>query len=405
MMNRNHMLAAAIAIALGTVAPTAQAAPEVKTKGGFEIKDGDFSFKVGGLMQFDYSLPSEDVTPMGANLFARRAELALSGKMFADWQYIFEYDLAENATAAKEVYVTYAGWEGQDVMVGQFKQPFGLEEVSSSKQTAFMERSLMNSAWATSYRTGLGWRHYGEHHSLTASVYGKEMGQANAANEDEPISYGFRFAWAPLRTEDGLLHLGVAYAVEDVESGAGLRLRARPEARVSNGNVRLVDTGTIADATGQTKTGLEAAWMSGGFSVQAEYQVVQVDSVVEHDPQFSGYYVEARWFPNGEVRPYSMRTGAFSGIKPLSIEGAWEVHARLSTIDLEDGCVAAVVAAPCVGANAEAGSEDNASLGVTFYPNANIRWMVEYVQADVSSANAAQEESPSFLQARFQLQW
>jgi phosphate-selective porin OprO/OprP len=403
-MRRNHIIAGAIALALGA-APAAYAAPEVKTKGGFEIKDGDFSFKLGGRVMLDYSLPSEDVTAMGSNLFVRRARIEFSGTMFEHWQYSAEYDLAENAVATKDLFTTYTGWEGQDVLIGQFKQPWSLEELSSSKQTAFLERSLMSSAWSTAHRVGLGWRHHGEQHSFTAAAYGKEIGQTQTANEDEPISYGFRFAWAPLRSEDSLLHFGVAYAAEDVETGAGIRLRARPEARVSNGNVRLVDTGNIADATGQTKTGFEAAWMKGGFSVQGEYQIVQVDSVAEGDPQFSGYYVEARWFPGGEVRPYSMRTGAFSGIKPLSIEGAWEFRARLSNIDLEDGCVSAVVAAPCVGANAEAGTEDNLGVGVTYYPNANVRWMLEYIQADVSSANPAQEEQPSFVQARFQIAW
>ena len=136
-----------------------------------------------------------------------------------------------------------------------------------------------------------------------------------------------------------------------------------------------------------------------------EYQIVSVDSVVEANPEVSGYYVEARWFMSGEVCPYKMNTGAFSGIKPLNIEGAWELRARISQVDLEDGCVAAVVALPCVGTNAEAGTEENISIGVTYYPNANIRWMLEYITADVDSLLPAQVESPSFLQTRFQLSW
>ncbi len=408
-MKNNLALAGAIALALGP-APAAFGAAEVKTKGGFEIKDGDFSFKLGGRIMLDYSLPSEDVTPMGSNLFFRRARLEFSGTMFKDWDYAAEFDMAENAVVAKDLFVTFKGWEDQEILIGQFKQPWSLEELSSSKQLAFLERSLMNSAWSTAHRAGLGYRHYGDNHSFTAAAYGKEAGAINGgagvtANADEPISYGARFVWAPVRTDDSLLHFAMAIAQEEVEDGFGLRLRARPEARVSNSNVRLIDTGNIADATGDTKTGIELAWMKGGFSIQGEYQIVQVDSVIEQDPEFSGYYVEARWFPGGEVRPYKMNTGAFSMIKPMSIEGAWEFRARLSNVDLDDGCVSAVVAAPCVGANAEAGSEDNLSVGVTFYPNANIRWMLEYIQADVSSALPAQEESPTFIQGRFQIAW
>jgi phosphate-selective porin OprO/OprP len=356
--------------------------------------------KLGGRIMLDYVEPGVDVTPMGANLFFRRARLELEGTMFKDWGYKAEYDFAENAVVAKDLFVTYTGFENQDIMIGQFKQPWSLEELSSSKQLAFMERSLMSHAWSTAHRAGLGWRHHGENHSLTASVYGKEAGVANASNTaDEPISYGARFVWAPFRSDDGLLHFGVAVAEEEIETGAGVQLRARPEARPGNSNIRLIDTSVIADATGLSKTGAEVAWMSGGLSIQGEYQIVSVDSVAEGDPTFSGYYVEARWFPAGEVRPYSMRTAAYSGIKPLNIEGAWEFKLRVSNLDLEDSTVTATTG------NVQAGTEDNYSVGVTYYPNANVRWMFEYIAADVNSLDPAQVESPTFMQARFQIAW
>lgn len=396
-MKAHHTLAGLLA--LGLAAAPAYAAPEVKTKGGFEIKDGDFSFKLGGRIMVDYLEAGQDVTPLASGVYFRRARIELEGRMFGDWEYKAEYDFAENAVTAKDLFVTYTGFDNKEILIGQFKQPWSLEELSSSKQLAFLERSLMNSAWSTAHRTGLGGRIYGDNYSLTASVYGKEAGVANTANTDEPISYGARFVWAPVLSASELLHFGIAYADESIATGEGVRLRARPEARPLGTNSRLIDTGNIADATGQTKLGLEAAWMSGGFSVQGEYQVVDVDSVTEGDPSFSGYYVEARWFPSGEVRPYKMSTGAFSGIKPLSIDGAWEYRIRVSNVDLEDAGVTAAAG------NAEAGKEDNISVGVTYYPNANVRWMLEYIKADVKSLAPAQEESPKFLQARFQIAW
>jgi phosphate-selective porin OprO/OprP len=410
-MNLKHTIAAILA--LGLASGPAFGAPEVKTKGGFEIKDGDFSFKVGGRIMLDYSLPSEDVTAMGSNLFFRRARLEMEGKLFKDWKYVAELDFAENSATTKDLYVTYTGFEGSEIMIGQYKQPFGLEELSSSKGIAFMERSLMNSAWGIGHRAGVGYRRFGDNYSATISAWGKEAGSANTGDEDEPISFGARFVYLPIKSDDTLLHLGFAYAAEEVETGAGVRLRARPEARVSNGNIRLVDTSTISDATGTTKMGLELAYMSGGFSVQGEYQVVDVDSPLERDPSFSGYYVEARWFPNGEVRPYKVSTGSFSGIKPLGIEGAWEFRARLSSVELQDTCVvpAAFLPASCTTApgtgpsNSGAGEQSNVSVGVTYYPNANVRYMLEYVKADVESLTAAEDESPSFIQARYQISW
>lgn len=392
-MSKNHLIAGAIALALAS--GTAFGAAEVKTKGGFEIKDGDFSFKLGGRLMLDYVLPQEDVTPMGSNLFARRARLELEGKMFGAWEYKAEYDFAENAVAAKDLFVTYTGFEGSEILIGQYKQPFSLEELSSSKGIAFMERSLIDQAWGTAHRVGVGYRRFGDDYSLTASAYGKEMGVTNVNDpvtgdpSDEPISFGGRFVFAPIKSDDRLLHLGLAVALESTDDADVVRLRARPEARPSNGNQRFVDTGNIASES-QQKLGLEVAYMSGGFSVQGEYQTVAVDAMTGPDPSFSGYYVEARWFPGGEVRPYKMSSATFSQVKPLSIEGAWELRARLSSIDLDDGPVAG-------------GTQDDLALGVTFYPNANVRWMLEYVTADIGGGAA--EESPSFVQGRFQISW
>jgi len=399
---KKNLIAGAIALALAS--GTAFGAAEVNTKGGFEIKDGDFSFKFAGNVMLDYVNGLEDNRPaeeieIADNLFARRVELEFSGKVFADWTYKVEYDLAENATTAKEVFVTYTGLESSAVMVGQFKQPFGLEEVSSSKGTGFMERSLMNSAWAPSYRTGVGFRRFGDAYSLTASMYGKEMGVPNAPDPitgepgDEPISFAARATFAPIMSDDAVLHLGVAVAAESTGDGRLVRFRARPEARPNNGALRLIDTLDMPSDR-HLKTGVEAAWVTGGLSLQAEYQQVKVTladdltAIPFEDPSFSGYYLEARWFPGGEMRPYAASNGTFAGIKPLSIGGAWELRARLSNLDLHDG--------PVIG-----GEQDNRAVGVTYYPNSSVRVMLEYVRTDLDFPWA--EDSPSFLQARFQI--
>jgi phosphate-selective porin OprO/OprP len=375
--------------ALSLASGTALAADaETKTKGGFEIKSGDFSFKLGGRIMLDYSLPSEDVAPMGSNLFFRRARIELEGKMFKDWEYKAEYDLAENAVAAKDLYIAYTGWDNRELLIGQFKQFFSLEELSSSKGITFMERSLPN-AFVTSHRAGIGYKAYGDNHLFAVSAFGKEAGSANTGNEDEPIGYALRLVFAPVKSDDSLLHIGLGYQMDDTADAGTVRLRARPEARVSNGNIRLVDTGNLASDS-QSKMGVELAWMTGGFSVQGEYISMDVDMNAAADRSFDGYYVQASWFPGGEVRPYKMSSGSFSQIKPLNVEGAWELRARMSSINLDDG--------PVTG-----GKEDNLGLGVTFYPNANMRFMLEYVAADVT--DGAINDKPSFIQARAQMSW
>lgn len=381
------MTALAFSVATVMTPVHAETETEVKTKGGIEVKSGDFSMKIGGRIMLDYVSPSEDQTELGSNLFFRRARLEFEGRMFKDWEYKAEYDFAENTVAAKDLYVTYTGFEGSEILVGQFKQFFSLEELSSSKGIAFMERSLPN-AFVTAHRAGVGFRTFGEKYSLMASAYGQEAGTANNQNEDEDTGFVVRGVFAPIKSADSLLHLGIAYASEASDASGTVRYRQRPEARPSNGNVRLVDTGNIPSDE-QQRLGVELAWMKGGISVQGEYITVDVDAPTAGDPTFSGYYVQASWFPGGEVRPYKMSTGAFSQIKPLK-DGAWELRARVSSIDLDD-------------AGITGGVEDNMGVGVTWYPNANVRVMLEYIATDVEKGGTT--ESPSFLQARFQVSW
>ncbi len=60
---------------------------------------------------------------------------------------------------------------------------------------------------------------------------------------------------------------------------------------------------------------------------------------------FSGYHVTTSWILTGEMRDYRYKSGTFGPV-PISRSvyqnglGAWEVAARWSSIDLNDGAVA-----------------------------------------------------------------
>lgn len=382
-----HAIRTALGLAaFGLVLGPAQAADvEVKTKGGIQVTAGDFEIKFGGRIMLDGVNPSDDATPMFRNLFFRRARLELSGKVGEDWAYKAEYDFAENSLAAKDLELIYKGLgKGHEVHIGQFKQFFSLEELTSSKAITFMERSLPN-AFSTGHRVGVGYKYASKQTTFGVSAYGNEAGTANTGNE--PVSFGGRFTWAPILSEDSVLHFGVAMASESTGGANSVRLRARPEARPSNGGTRLVDTGNIA-ADGLTKTGLEAAWMNGPLSVQAEYMMTTVDALVGADPEFDGYYALVSYVPGGS-RTY--KGGAF-GAPKVGKDGVWELRARLSSINLND---------PAAGI--AGGEEDNTGVGVTYYVNSNIRLLAEYLRIDAE--RGATQDDASILQFRAQVAW
>ena len=95
------------------------------------------------------------------------------------------------------------------------------------------------------------------------------------------------------------------------------------------------------------------------------------------DPRFWAASLQASYFLTGEHRPYKASDGAFTRVKPLKNyskdggQGAWELAARLSYMNLNDGDVSG-------------GRLRDLTLGVNWYLNPNVRTMWNYILADPS---------------------
>ncbi len=110
----------------------------VKTKGGLEVAttDKEFSFKLGGRLQADYSQFDGLYTNNGNSADAayfRRAFLELSGVLYTDWAYTINYDLSHNAGGSGDGYfdeasMAYNGFKPVSIKFGRFDPDFGLEK-------------------------------------------------------------------------------------------------------------------------------------------------------------------------------------------------------------------------------------------------------------------------------------
>lgn len=165
---------------------------------------------------------------------------------------------------------------GQDygrVRLGYMKVPVGLEAVQSSRAGSFMELGLPIQAVFQGRRTGAEWTLERQQYLLQAGAYGGKDLQGDNPGTTQAV----HAAWTPMKAEGDVLHLGIAGSIENprgYSDGRGVsfsprvRLRARPEAGLTD--VRLIDTGTILDVDHVIRTGLEAVWIHGPFSLQSE---------------------------------------------------------------------------------------------------------------------------------------
>ncbi|MDX1588748.1 MAG: OprO/OprP family phosphate-selective porin [Oleiphilaceae bacterium] len=321
-------------------------------------------FSPRGRVHVDVALHDEDVTELGDSMNTRRARLGVDGKLDDQWDFIIEYDFAEEGVAARDVYLRYRLPMGR-LIIGQTKVPMGLSESTSSNNITFIERASNNNAFNDAFRLGLSYHLSQDNFTFQSMVYSRAIGDEKEAG-DSQIGFGNRFVFNPINQGTQVVHLGASVAYEDLGDQLGVRYRERPEARPAG--VRLIDTGSLDDVTDTFKYGLEAAYKNGPFSAEAEYLNVDADRILAEDPSFSGYHVQASYVLTGESRGYS--GGKFGGIKPQDPAGAWEVAARFSSVDLDDSGVTG-------------GKQDNITLGLNYYATSKVRFMANLIQADI----------------------
>lgn len=290
----------------------------VNLKSPKEIKtsDDNYSAKLGGRIQWDYNYAEHNGVADEDDFSLRRARLYLSGNV-NDWSYKVQFNIGNNIGGTQEdLYICYNGWGKQAVVtVGNQKEPFGLEQLESSKDISYLERSAVSEAYAPGRSEGILFT--GQRGSIT---YALGIFENDGASDGNAVTA--RMTYAPIMSVDRVLHLGMAHSNRDED----------------------IDI-----------TGFEVAYAKGSYHIQSEFI-----SSEEDNENRTGLYVQAGWIVTGESRPY--KSGVFKRVKPGNSSGAWEVVVRY-----EDGDGAY--------SDEELGSTDATSygVGVNYYLNKFIR--------------------------------
>ncbi|NBA97913.1 OprO/OprP family phosphate-selective porin [Pseudomonas sp. R5(2019)] len=385
----------------------------VKTKGGLEVAttDKEFSFKLGGRVQADYSRFDGFYTNNGKTADAgyfRRAFLELGGVMFTDWAYQVNYDLSHNAGGDNrtedgyfdEASLAYNGFKPVSIKVGRFDPDFGLEKATSSKWVTAPERNAAYDLvdWANAHNGGMGIQasgNAGDSLYGSAGFYAKDA--TNQADDgDSSKQFNLRAVFAPMHEAGNVLHFGLNYAQRDLADTAfDGRIRSRLGMRGvstdggqdagTNGN-RLWLGGANNTPSGAYDTdkaiGAEAAFAFGPFSLQGEYikRKVEADAAAFQDIDATGYYGQVAYTLTGEARGYKL--GKFDAIKPANKQiGAWELFYRYDHLSVEDDNRTFATIS-----DVEAKVHN---VGVNWYANENIKLTGAYIKAQTDNATNA----------------
>ena len=111
---------------------------------GLRFRTGDRSFdiRIGGLMQTDLMLYEPDY-PVKNDFDIRRARLFISGRLYKYFNFKFEGEFEGGSTnRLVDAYANYEYFPYMKFQIGQFKEPFSLEQLTADKNLVFMERSM-----------------------------------------------------------------------------------------------------------------------------------------------------------------------------------------------------------------------------------------------------------------------
>lgn len=363
--------------------------------------DGDWEVGIGGRLHLEYAQHEHD-SRMGAlpvnGSTTRRARLEMDGLINGVWGWAAEFDFAENKTSLKDVKMGYEG-ENFSLYAGHQKQPYSLSLEMSSNDIPFLERSVDNALVSelTDRAIGLRYETSGDNWFFAGGLFGDEIG--TGIQGDEGWSTMGRFVYAPIMTDDAVLHLGFRAALRNTSDPLTFRIK---DETTDWSNFDIVNTGTINGTEEVTMFGPEFAFAVGPFTMMGEYSTMEVSRMLGDDLDFDAWHVGAALSLTGDNRApyYRIDAGEFKGVRPAQEfdpgNGQWggfEVVARYAAIDLNDGTF--------VG-----GTEDVVNVGLNWYLNRNMRYLLDWTHVvDTDESNTVRMYAPGMDLFRIRAQY
>lgn len=397
---------AQIQAAQAKVTPSWKGAPQL------EDKEEGWSFKPRGRIQYDVGYsnnPNDAIVThnLGFNARARRIRLGAEGTIPGGLGYKCEMDFANASVGFGDCIITYTPKNAPiNIAIGNQETNNGLEQMTSSRFSSFMERAAFDDAFIDTRRIGINlgyvnasndfringglWAAHSIDNSLDQNGWiGAMRTVYSPLMSGNQLHFGANFQYRKFSDNDninGNSNNGTSNSSNTTPQGAPsnnqlAQYQARPFTQLTS--IRFVNTGTYA-AKSDYIIGLEAAGIFKSFHVAAEGQylhsnaysagdtitfnpatddpVDQLDQfasptwVPDGNPSYWGGYIEAGYFITGETRGY--KNGLWDRtkvLKPFSKGGmgAFQVIGRVDYLDLQNnklknGCTNNFLTGACV---------------------------------------------------------
>jgi phosphate-selective porin OprO and OprP len=342
------------------------------------------------------------------------ARIGVQGDIYENIRYVVELEFEGTETDYKDVFAEAHDMPIGNIRAGHFKEPIGLEELTSSRFITFMKRSYATETFAPARNFGV--MAYDsidacDNASWFLGTFRNDSddspdGRATQRSDNGDWTADVRFAFLPYYDEPSegryLVHLGGSYSYRN--SGE----LAEWETVGFVGNQDAIGVGALANSRTWNQIGAEFAVVWGAFSVQSEY----FQAFFDNGEQYNGAYAELSYFLTGENRGYEKEAKAFYRVHPFEPafwvdtcngaccgRGAWELTAGYSYVNLRDG------------QDIDPGVQERAfvdgfAFGVNWYLNPYSRMMFDYNHEATDFVDAGTPNGDAdIFGIRWQIDW
>lgn len=372
-----------------------------KWDNGFQLKspNNNFSLNFGGRIFVDHArlFPNPDLERNYSMLTHKSrteitsARLFFSGEIYENVEFKLQVDFSGEKVAFKDVYIGITNIPAiGNLRIGQLHEPFRFSALTSGKYTTFMERGA-NTNFSHNRNTGVVIFNdfIDKRLSIQLGAFQNPNGSTVEALQHDGYAVTGRVTALPIRNiiKRRLLHLGVGYSFRNPESNE-YEVSISPGSKLAD---KYIETDIIQNVNDVGLLNLEAVYIHGPFSLQSEYLDARID-IENATHHFSNYYAELSYFITGESKKYQGSYQGFGRVTPKKNVGgkekgfgAWEVAAKFSRTDLDDGIVMG-------------GQQSQLGIGVNWYMNPVTRFMFNY-----SHASIEKKGNLNIVQARLQI--
>lgn len=278
----------------------------------------------------------------------RRARISFKTELVKDWKAKLSINYSDDETEIKDAYAQYKGWNWANLTIGQQKEPFGLEKLTSLRNQSMVERSLVSNALAPS-------RSIGVNLNGGFSSFNWDLGYFLPNETETASAVTGRLTWLAWQQDDNRLHLGAALSERDL-NGSEFRINETMEVNFSDSLIE----GEKLNADTNSLQSIELLWQFHGFTTMAEWQQSQVTDINDLTYDYQGGYVQLSYLLSGNNRQY--KNGRLGSVS----DSDWEFTTRFSTFDM----------------NEENHQSDIYSVGVNYYPSKKLKLMANYIKAE-----------------------